>query len=187
MTSPSTLSGEGLSAVPPGIGGSINGGTAGSVLFVGTGGVLAQDNDNFKYTNSSGRRLQIGSGSGADSGIIIGTYTAGSAGSIYWTGDTPNDSNYRLNFGSTSTALNAGGGVDIRVGGSSCLYVDSTQVLSAKPIIFNAQYLEATERTAPSAPAANGVRIYAQDNGGGKTQLMALFSSGAAQQIAIQP
>lgn len=46
---------------------------------------------------------------------------------------------------------------------------------------------EMGEITAPAAPAANGVRIYAVDNGGGKTQLMALFSSGAAQQIAIQP
>lgn len=43
------------------------------------------------------------------------------------------------------------------------------------------------ERTAPSAPAADGCYIYAQDNGAGKTQLMALFSSGAAQQLAIQP
>lgn len=48
-------------------------------------------------------------------------------------------------------------------------------------------YLGMAEIAAPSAPAANGVRIYAVDNGGGKTQLMALFSSGAAQQIAIQP
>lgn len=48
-------------------------------------------------------------------------------------------------------------------------------------------YIETIEQTAPAAPAANGVRIYAQDNGAGKTQLMALFSSGAAQQIAIQP
>lgn len=47
--------------------------------------------------------------------------------------------------------------------------------------------LEMQEQTAPPAPAANLVRIYAQDNGAGKTQLMALFSSGAAQQIAIQP
>lgn len=44
-----------------------------------------------------------------------------------------------------------------------------------------------SEMTAPSAPAANEVYIYAQDNGAGKTQIMALFSSGAAQQIAIQP
>ena len=43
------------------------------------------------------------------------------------------------------------------------------------------------EQTAPAAPASNIVRIYAQDNGAGKTQLMALFATGAAQQIAIEP
>jgi|GEM_PF-7087357 len=47
--------------------------------------------------------------------------------------------------------------------------------------------LEMREQTAPSAPGADNVRIYAVDNGGGKTQLMALFATGAAQQIAIQP
>jgi lysophospholipase L1-like esterase len=44
-----------------------------------------------------------------------------------------------------------------------------------------------TEVTAPSAPAANGFRLFAQDNGAGKTQLMVLFATGAAQEIAIQP
>lgn len=43
------------------------------------------------------------------------------------------------------------------------------------------------EMTAPAAPAANGVRIYAEDNGAGKTRLMALFPTGVAQQIAIEP
>jgi hypothetical protein len=43
------------------------------------------------------------------------------------------------------------------------------------------------EQTPPAAPATNQVRIYAQDNGAGKTQLMALFATGAAQQIAIEP
>jgi hypothetical protein len=47
--------------------------------------------------------------------------------------------------------------------------------------------VELIEQTAPAAPAANGVRIYAVDNGSGKTQLMALFATGAAQQIAIEP
>lgn len=47
--------------------------------------------------------------------------------------------------------------------------------------------IQFAERTAPSAPAANKVVLYAQDNGAGKTQLMARFSSGAAQQVAIQP
>jgi len=47
--------------------------------------------------------------------------------------------------------------------------------------------LEIGERTAPSAPATNAVRIYAEDNGSGKTRIMALFATGAAQQIAIEP
>ena len=43
------------------------------------------------------------------------------------------------------------------------------------------------EQTAPASPAANIVRIYAEDNGSGKTRLMAIFATGAAQQIAIEP
>lgn len=48
-------------------------------------------------------------------------------------------------------------------------------------------YLEVVESTAPAAPATNNVRIYAEDNGGGKTRLMAKFATGAAVQIAIEP
>jgi len=47
--------------------------------------------------------------------------------------------------------------------------------------------LQMSEMTAPTAPPTNSVRIYAEDNGSGKTRLMALFASGAAQQIAIEP
>lgn len=47
--------------------------------------------------------------------------------------------------------------------------------------------LEFREQTAPSAPSTNNVRVYAEDNGSGKTRLMAVFASGAAQQIAIEP
>lgn len=53
--------------------------------------------------------------------------------------------------------------------------------------IFRAEYEEVGEMTAPASPAANKVRIYAEDNGAGKTRLMALFATGAAQQIAIEP
>jgi hypothetical protein len=47
--------------------------------------------------------------------------------------------------------------------------------------------LEMLEMTAPVAPAANRVRIYAEDDGAGKTRLMALFATGSAVQIAIEP
>ncbi len=49
------------------------------------------------------------------------------------------------------------------------------------------QSLQFVEMTAPAAPATNGVRIYAEDNGAGKTRIMALFATGVAQQIAIEP
>lgn len=42
------------------------------------------------------------------------------------------------------------------------------------------------EQTPPSAPSANGVYLYSDDSGG-KTRLMALFATGSAQQIAIEP
>ena len=47
--------------------------------------------------------------------------------------------------------------------------------------------LEMQEVTAPAAPAANNARIYAEDDGSGKTRLMARFATGAAVQIAIEP
>lgn len=49
------------------------------------------------------------------------------------------------------------------------------------------EYLDVVEMTAPSAPAANTCRLYVEDNGAGKTRLMALFPTGVAQQIAIEP
>jgi len=47
--------------------------------------------------------------------------------------------------------------------------------------------LEMQEVTAPAAPATNNVRIYAEDDGAGKTRLMARFATGAAVQIALEP
>jgi len=53
--------------------------------------------------------------------------------------------------------------------------------------LLGAFFQELREMAAPSAPAANGCRLWAEDDGAGKTRLMALFATGAAQQIAIQP
>lgn len=53
--------------------------------------------------------------------------------------------------------------------------------------IYLSKFQEMYEMTAPAAPPANGCRLYVEDNGSGKTRLMARFASGAAQQIAIEP
>lgn len=59
--------------------------------------------------------------------------------------------------------------------------------LSMRSIIGQTGYHEMTEMTAPAAPAANNFRIWAQDNGSGKTQAMIEFSSGGPIQLSIQP
>jgi hypothetical protein len=46
---------------------------------------------------------------------------------------------------------------------------------------------EFTEMAAPGAPAANKAYFYADDNGAGKTRIMARFATGAAVQVAIEP
>jgi len=54
-------------------------------------------------------------------------------------------------------------------------------------IVGQAGYHEMAEITAPAAPTTNNARIYAEDNGSGKTRIMVLFPTGAAQQLAIEP
>lgn len=82
-----------------------------------------------------------------------------------------------------------GGNVDVKAPNGTTIGVfnGSSGLFTAPFSFFWGGYMESAEGAAPAAPAADRVRIYAQDNGAGKTQLMALFSSGAAQQIAIQP
>lgn len=45
--------------------------------------------------------------------------------------------------------------------------------------------LSLIEQTAPGTPAANGLYLYAEDDGAGKTRLMVKFPSGVAKQVAI--
>ena len=49
------------------------------------------------------------------------------------------------------------------------------------------KFAEIHESTDVSAPAANKVRLFARDNGSGKTQLCARFPTGAVQVIATEP
>lgn len=47
-------------------------------------------------------------------------------------------------------------------------------------------YFEFAEVTAPAAPAANSVRLFAEDNGSGKTRIVAKFASGADVVLGTQ-
>ncbi len=88
------------------------------------------------------------------------------------------------NWGVPSSLI--GTGIDISQYATAGINIHAATATTAPSMIFDT-FLQGAEMTAPSAPAANGFRIFAQDNGGGKTQLMVLFNTGAAQQLAIQP
>lgn len=118
-----------------------------------------------------GAGAAVGSGNGG-AARVYGGYAAGASGA-----------------GGTATVRGgaslhgAGGDVNL-VGGTGSTAAGRINLQS--PAVLSS-YAEGTEQSAPAAPPANGYRIYAVDNGAGKTQLMVIFSSGAAQQIAIQP
>ena len=78
------------------------------------------------------------------------------------------------------------GGTRIMMSDGSYVQIDKDLYVTGN-IIGGTYYNEMSEMTAPSAPAANKVRFYAEDNGAGKTRLMARFPTGVAQQIAIEP
>ena len=84
--------------------------------------------------------------------------------------------------------INAGTYLNLNVGGVNRFGCGGATNISYAPIQMSAaQYVQFEEGSAPAAPSTNQVRIYAEDNGAGKTRLMARFATGAAQQIAIEP
>ncbi len=62
-----------------------------------------------------------------------------------------------------------------------------TTVDSGYRMNLDAGAMRMAEMTAPSAPGVNSGVMYLEDNGSGKTRMMVLFATGAAQQVAIQP
>lgn len=87
-----------------------------------------------------------------------------------------------LNIGGT-----AGGGTEL---GNLNLYTGTTRTMSVSDnglIMKDGNYLSIEGTHTPSAPSVtNGCRLYL-DTSGGKTRLMALFESGAAQIVATEP
>ena len=115
-------------------------------------------------------RLALRRATNAQALIISGTYTDGS-----------NFVQAELAATSTSVTLSA---VTAGTGADNVPVILAPAGTSQIEVGNGVQF---TEMTAPSAPAANKVILFAQDNGAGKTQLMALFASGAAQVLATEP
>ena len=96
---------------------------------------------------------------------------------------TETDSDYLFYISSSGThfwAPSPGGTADVRVAR------DAASVLTLGGSIIGGNAFEMQEMSEPAAPSANQARLFLQDNGAGKTQLMIRFNTGASQQIAIQ-
>lgn len=95
------------------------------------------------------------------------------------------------------TGFYRGGANDLRavVNGADTLRMQTSQFYVTNVLQTNGNflsvgggYIQLTEAgAAPASPGANQTRIYAVDDGGGKTDLNALFATGAAQPLAGEP
>lgn len=90
-------------------------------------------------------------------------------------------------YASEATTSAIGTALDIRDYWTAGINIHDTGDVTAPSLTFDTFLQTAEMASAPSAPSANGVRVYAIDNGSGKTQLCAIFNSGAAQCFASQP
>ena len=148
-------------------------GVAGAMWLV-TGKGLGGGNDS-THGNASTYPVDVGLG-------IVGTSNAGSDAIGFTTAIQIGGSGSNWEVASSKI----GTGVDIRDYATAAINIHNAGATTAPSLIFDTFLQTAEMGSAPSAPSANGVRIYAVDNGG-KTELLALFASGAAQRIAIQP
>ncbi len=124
-------------------------------------------------SNGAWASNQFGDGSG-DWGTVVGTASFGIS-----TGGMILSSTHSIAWSDNASSL--AGSRDFR------LFRVAAQVMGLLGVSTAGAAIEFTEMTAPSAGAVNTCRLYVEDNGSGKTRLMALFNSGAAQQVAIQP
>ena len=63
----------------------------------------------------------------------------------------------------------------------------AVEIKSDQVELQNGINLEFRESSSAPSGSANGAKLFAEDNGAGKTRLMVQFGSGVAQQIAIEP
>lgn len=142
-------------------------------------------------TNAYG--LLIGAPTGATNNYLIShtmpaTFSVTAAGAITGAGNlTVGASTFVV---TAATGAVTSGTINGQTISATASFTGSLAITGALTGVTNetlSGYIEGTEMAAPAAPAANTGRIFFQDNGAGKTQLMCIFASGAAQQLAIEP
>ncbi len=142
----------------------------------------------FQAVSTTNRTMSLGVFGDSRAGTTFGTSNAALA---YLTTTTTGS-----NYPATLAIGTQGRTAPILFGTNDTLAVTisgSTQAVTFESnIVLNssgtAGYIEGKEQSSsPAAPSSNGWRLYAKDDGGGKTALYVRFATGAEQQIAIEP
>jgi hypothetical protein len=93
--------------------------------------------------------------------------------------------------GSQSSAINGataiGQAADASGYSGSVALGQASTTTAAEQVAIAARHIEMTEVTAPGAGATNSARLFARDNGSGKTQLCVRFATGAIAVLATEP
>lgn len=174
---------------------SITSGTSGRTLY-NNGGVVGEATG-FTYTTGALSSISFGSGANGSftgalgaGGLLIGRADAANpsalTGYAIYAGDyngptvtIPNTGVFGISSSSGSLWASRDTGL-ARAAAGIMVFTDGTTTGTGS--------FRLRERTAPgSAPPADSADIWLEDNGSGKSRLMIRFSTGAAQQISIEP
>lgn len=154
---------------------------------------------NLTYTETSGPRLQVGSGSGTSAGWILGYFNTSGQSAIYSSAVTPGAQNYALRGSSTFTEINAPGapGLFLSVASDQKMFFGATAgrgpSITAGTATTDVQALSATQTWNASGVTFTGIKYTITDTasaagslamqilGGaaGTSQLLALSKTGA--------
>jgi hypothetical protein len=182
-----------IDGVTTGLGGS-TGATDNAILRAnGTGGATAQssgatiDDSGFLAVTTTGvyTSPNIHSISDSDTGVslfgsnAIAFINGGACG--MGVAATETNAGSAFQYGWTANLSGFGGGIDTGLARGAAKFAKPTDGSTG------AGGFQLAEMTGPSAPAANSVYIFAEDNGSGKTRIMAQFATGSAVEIATEP
>jgi len=149
------------------IGEAVGSGTTGSVLFVGAGPVLAQDNGNFFWDNTN-KRLGIGTASpglsldvrnsAATDVIKIENASATGFSTITWF-DNSDVQKGSFGYANSSAAVNAGTNFIYTPGGFDFIWTDNTTVWFRYGLTTNSVFAELANGSSSAISAANKGRL----------------------------
>lgn len=129
-------------------------------------------------------RLQIARGAASDH--ALDARVSGDTNSRFW---VEADGTHQWGSGSAAPEINLyryGAGPYLATDDDLRVRILRTSQTGDAAAIFGSNWVSFDERSNPGGGGADSARLYARDNGAGKTQLCVVFNTGAVQVLATQ-